>query len=387
MKAFQNLPIVLKLLVPLILMGGLTIGTSLYALSQMRTVGVQYQDLLQRETQAAKQILRANETAAHIGRLAFMMVAEPDSFIIESMADEIGLKRQEFLDLLAAAETLVPDLKEELDGTRTDFAAMMDLAEKARLTILEGQTERGARVLVDEFDIKLTDVLDRMVVVTKDVDESQTAGQAAAMARYERAWWVTLAVGITGTLLFLGLAQWLTLWGVSRPLGRIVATMTRLAGGDLTVEVYGGDRSDEIGGTVRAVAVFQRNMREAETMRAEQRALEEKAEAEKKVALSRLAGEFEATMDTVVRSVAAAAGRMRHTAENLTGVAEQTNRQSHAVASSAEQAAENVNTVAAAAEQLSASIQEISRRVSESSRIATEAVEEAERSNATVSGL
>ena len=209
MKAVQNLPIVLKLLVPLILMGGLTIGTSLYALSQMRTVGVQYQDLLQRETQAAKQILRANETAAHIGRLAFMMVAEPDSFIIESMADEIGLKRQEFLDLLAAAETLVPDLKEELDGTRTDFAAMMDLAEKARLTILEGQTERGARVLVDEFEIKLTDVLDRMVVVTKDVDESQTAGQAAAMARYERAWWVTLAVGITGTLLFLGLAQWL----------------------------------------------------------------------------------------------------------------------------------------------------------------------------------
>ncbi|WP_119677519.1 methyl-accepting chemotaxis protein [Indioceanicola profundi] len=387
MKAFQNLPIVLKLLVPLILMGALTVGTSLYALSQMRGVGEVYQGLLRRDTVAVKNVLLANETAAHIGRVAYMMVAEPDSFIIESMADEIDLKRDELLAHLDGVERLFPGRKTDLDLARQDFRQMMELAEKARQALLAGETERGARILVDEFDIKLTDLLDRLVIITGDVDKAVAAGEEAAMERNERAWWVTLAVGATGTVLFMALALWLTMVGVSRPLARVVSTMSRLAGGDLSVRIDGGERRDEIGDTARAVAIFQRNMREAETLRHEQTALEEKAEAEKRAAMAALAGEFEATMDEVVRSVAGAARRMRQTAEGLTGVAEQTSRQSNAVASSAEQAAQNVNTVASAAEELSASIQEIARRVSESSRIAHEAVAEADRSNATVTGL
>ena len=53
----------------------------------------------------------------------------------------------------------------------------------------------------------------------------------------------------------------------------------------------------------------------------------------------------------------------------------------------AEQASVNVQTVASATEELSASIGEISRQVTESTRIASGAVEEANRTNGTVAGL
>jgi len=387
MRAFHHLPIVQKLLIPLVLMGLLTLGTSLYALSQMRTVGDDYQGLLRGESEASLAIARANEAAGAIGRLSYMMVAEPDSFIIESFKDEIDLKAETFAGLLVEVERRFPALKKDIDGARADFQAMLALSEKARLTILDGRTDQGGRILVDEFDIKLTDTLDRLMIVTRDIDRSLAEGEIRAEARFQRALWVTLAVGLLGMALVMALSFWLSRAGISGPLKRIVEIMTRLADGELGVTPGGQDRRDEIGGICRAVAVFRNNMQEAERLRGAQEAMKARAEQEKREAMARLADEFAASMEGVVRQLAESAERMRRAAQGLNSVADQTNRQTSTVAQEAEQAAENVNTVAAAAEELSASIQEISRRVAESSRIAGDAVLEAERSNATVQGL
>ncbi|WP_114392287.1 methyl-accepting chemotaxis protein [Oleisolibacter albus] len=383
---FRNLSVVQKLLIPLLLMGGLTVSTSLYALSQMRTVGHEYRAMLER-SETSKAILMANAAATDIGRIAYTMAAETDSFIIDSMKDEIGLKAETLQSHLATVESLLPERKADLDNARADFARMMDVVDQARSLILNGKQQQGAQILVDRFDIKLTDLLDRLVVATQDVQTAIDAGKAATAERYRHALTVTLTVAAVGTILVLGLALFITLAGVSRPLRHVVETMTRLADGDLDVTVRGDDRRDEVGATARAVTVFQRNMRDASRLRAEQEALKQRAEADQRTALNRLADEFEASMASVVRSVAGAADRMRGTAEGLNEVAEQTNRQSETVAGSAERAAESVNTVAAAAEELSASIGEIGRRVAESARIASEAVREAERSNTTVAGL
>ncbi len=385
--AFQNLPIVQKLLVPLILMGMLTLGTSLYTLSQMGTVGADYQRLLRGEAAAIQAIKGANEAAANIGRISYMMLAEQDSFIIDSMKDEVDLKAEELTGHLNRVEQLIPAVKEDLAMARGEFQAMMGMAEEARKLMLAGKRDDGARVLTDQFEARSSKLLDRLAVATKAVEEAMNAGEAGAKARSDRAYWVTLATGAAGTVLVMALALWLTLTGVSRPLQRIVDLMTRLAGGDLSVTIEGDDRKDEIGATARAVTIFQQNMRDAERLRSEQEALKARAEADKRAAMGRLADEFEASINEVVESVAEAAQRMRGNAEGLSTIAEQTTRQTHAVASSAETAAMNVNTVAAAAEQLSASIHEIARRVDESSRIASEAVAEADRSNATVAGL
>ncbi|WP_044558508.1 methyl-accepting chemotaxis protein [Azospirillum sp. B4] len=387
MKFFRNLPIIQKLLLPLILMGLVTLGTSLYTLSQMNTGAVEYQHLLRGEAEALKAIDRANGAAANIGRISYMMLAETDKFIIDSMKDEIGQQAADLGRYLDAVARLNPGTKDDLAMARDEFKAMMKFAEQAREQMLAGNTKAGAATLTDEFDIKLSKLLDRLTVITKAVDESLSKGEAAAKARNERTYWVTLAGGLSGAVLVMALALWIAWASVSRPLKRIVDTMTALADGDRTVEIKATERKDEIGATVRALRIFQHTMDEADTLRHEQETLKAQAQAERQAALARLADEFEASMNQVVEGVAGAADRMQGNAKGLSAIAEQTNHQTLAVAGAAEAAAGNVNTVAAAAEQLSASIQEIGRRVEESSQIAQNAVVEAERSNHTVSGL
>lgn len=89
----------------------------------------------------------------------------------------------------------------------------------------------------------------------------------------------------------------------------------------------------------------------------------------------------------MVEIVAAAATELQSTSQNMAQTAEHTSSQSEMVASAADKAANNVQTVAAAAEELHASISEISRQVAEGSRISSDAVAEADRTNQMVNGL
>ncbi len=96
---------------------------------------------------------------------------------------------------------------------------------------------------------------------------------------------------------------------------------------------------------------------------------------------------FEREVKGLVASVASAATQMENTATGMTATAEETSRQSTTVAAAAEEATVNIQTVAAAAEELSSSITEISRQVSQSAQIASNAMAEADRTNQMVQSL
>ena len=89
----------------------------------------------------------------------------------------------------------------------------------------------------------------------------------------------------------------------------------------------------------------------------------------------------------VVEVVASASTEIESNAQLMSATAEQTSRQSSAVAAASEEATSNVQTVASAAEEMSSSIDEISRQVAQSAEIAGSAVEEANKTNATIQGL
>ena len=92
-------------------------------------------------------------------------------------------------------------------------------------------------------------------------------------------------------------------------------------------------------------------------------------------------------VNEVAEIVAAASTELESTASAMSATADQTSKQATLVASASEEASSNVQTVASATGQLTNSIQEISRQVKEAHRIAGHAVEEANRTNATVDSL
>jgi methyl-accepting chemotaxis protein len=198
----------------------------------------------------------------------------------------------------------------------------------------------------------------------------------------------TMIIAIGGGLaLTVGLALWIGMTRISRPVVRMCAAMHALANGDKTVAVPDVGRKDEIGQMAETVQVFKDSMIEADRLREANDQQKAVAEAERKAAMSKLAETFEAGIRGVVNSVASQSTEMQSAAQAMAHSAETAMQQATAVAAAVEQASANVQTVATAAEELSASVLEIGRQVDQSSKIAGQAVTEADHTNVTVEGL
>lgn len=175
--------------------------------------------------------------------------------------------------------------------------------------------------------------------------------------------------------------------GIAKPILTLEQIMKRLASGDLEAEVTGRDRRDEVGKMAAAVEVLKSNSLQARQLEAERAAADARAEEQRKAVLMQVAGDFESKVKGIVEAVASAAFEMEAAAQTMVASSEQTSRQSTAVASASEEASTNVNMVAGATEELSASIQEISSQMASSTKITTDAVHEADRTNQMVEGL
>ncbi|WP_247886849.1 MCP four helix bundle domain-containing protein [Azospirillum sp. SYSU D00513] len=208
----------------------------------------------------------------------------------------------------------------------------------------------------------------------------------AAEAGYEGLFTTIVAVTAAGLLLSIALAT-LVVRSITSGIRNVIAVMRRLAAGDTSVQVEGTARKDEIGDLAQAAEAFKAATVVQQTLKAEQEELKARSERERRQAMLKLADEFESSVKGVVETVASAATQMQGAATAMSGTAEEASRRAMAVASASDQASSNVQTVATATEELSASIQEIGRQVSNSTRIAGEAVHQTQQTADTIKGL
>ena len=202
-------------------------------------------------------------------------------------------------------------------------------------------------------------------------EEASTAGSIAA---------------VTGEVLALMLAALITI-SISTLIKRITRTMSRLADGDLTVEIEGAERRDQIGNMARAVGIFKDNAIRIAQVELEKNRLAAQTEQDRKAGLTELASRLERAVKDIADAVKQSALRMHDGAATMSGAAERTKAQSSTVAAASEQASANVQTVASAAEELSASIREIGQQAQSSATVARRAAEQASRTTATMEGL
>jgi methyl-accepting chemotaxis protein len=174
---------------------------------------------------------------------------------------------------------------------------------------------------------------------------------------------------------------------VSRPITALAEVMRRLSANDLDVQIPSTQRRDEIGLMANAVQVFKVTMTEAERLRAERTGAEQRAAAQRRADMQKLAGEFQAAVGNIVDAVSSASTQLETAAHSLTKTAETTQELSTSVAVASEQASANVNSVASASEQLAGSVNEIARQVRESSKIAHEAVAQAQKTDSRIAQL
>jgi len=194
--------------------------------------------------------------------------------------------------------------------------------------------------------------------------------------------WAMLGIGFALAVVVV----YFTTRAIVPPITGMTAAMGQLADGDHSAEIPSTERHDEVGLMAKAVLVFKQNMIRAKELAAKEAEAQRQRQARAE-AVDALTAAFDSDVTMVLKSVAAASTEMQATAQSMSATAEETSRQSTAVAAASEQASVNVQTVASAAEELSASVGEITRQVTQSATIAAKAASDADQANARVQGL
>ena len=251
-----------------------------------------------------------------------------------------------------------------------------------QLVSLAASTEGNFAALVNS-GIKLGD--DAEALRSENQSSRNSAISTAAQIAEEASTAGSIAA-VMGEVLAVILAALITI-SISTLIKRITQTMSQLAAGDLSVEIEGAERGDQIGNMARAVGIFKANAIRIAEVESEKNRLAAQTEQDRKAGLRELASRLERAVKDIADGVKQSAQKMHDGAATMSGAAERTKAQSSTVSAASEQASMNVQTVASAAEELSASIHEIGQQAQSSATVARRAAEQAGRTTTTMERL
>jgi methyl-accepting chemotaxis protein len=290
---FNNMKLRTKSLLPL----GITAATilAMVALGANRLMDVSgmARQLVEHRDIGALNISRAGKSIAYIPASVFAAVLY-DSASPQSIASKADFQSspKTISDLLDAAKAQLPDHADELAKFADRASA---LYEKAKIAVAEKADTPGldhgkalkpeeleamalAAERSAEIDVEARRIVGDLTTLNGQIlAENAKASQELSLQSSDS----IVALGIIGALsalLAAAFSFWMSSTKIERPLTRLSDQMRALAGGDLTVEIVGAERRDEIGEMAKAVEVFKTNA--IERRNAEQRAAEARAAAD-----------------------------------------------------------------------------------------------------------
>jgi methyl-accepting chemotaxis protein len=367
-----------------------TAGVGGFAIERLAAVNASAADIRENwlpSTRALGRISQVAERVRSYQAIAFLATSDGEAAARKAKTAKVNADMQaalmEYEPLIAPGEELrlaqdmlrawaaYGDISAQMDALAADPAA----GSRDRALALY---KNGMLASIDTFRAALE------ADVTYKVDGGKAAAASgAALGRAASS--LILAVVV---LMIAGCAAvgWSMVRSISGPISAMTDAMRRLAAKDMSVEIPGAGRGDEIGGMAAAVGVFKENMIGADRLEAAQEA-ERAVKAERAGRLERLVQAFEAKAGGLASHLSSSSERMEATAQAMSATSTQTNQQASAVAAAAEEASGSVQAVASAAEELASSIGEIGRQVAHSAGITDKAVADARRTDAIVRAL
>lgn len=275
---------------------------------------------------------------------------------------------------------LLDDLEKSVKNFRAQVAMTLDEGKKIYVrhesdddTELKNsilKNEKNGTDIAANLELLATEYRNGLDRQNNQATESAKSGKATIIA-------MSSMVALFG-LLF---GYVLSAKGIAKPLNASVDVLKKLANNDLDVDVANANRKDEIGDVARAAEFFKDSLiKQREMVEAEKR--EQVLKEKRQQRVQELIQSFDANATQTVSTVAAASTQLSQTAEGMSKIADETNRQSVEVASASEQASHNVQSVASAAEEMAATVQEISRQIAISNNMVQDAMTKAEAADA-----
>lgn len=367
------------------------IGLGIYALQTLRINQASVDALMAgpvRQSELAADLTTAVWSAhAKLYRLAATAANEKDEKKIEAVAKDASAASARITEALKAVEDAhgsdvngpaFTKLKTAVAGYLKQSKNAIEMADGdagSAMMFIKGAERNFGDIekLTDDLIMRSADSRDREI--------------ARAGMRLDRQQWMLSAILL---VVALGGIVWSLLIGrsISRPVVALSRAMRELAVGNFEVQLPGLSRKDEVGQMARGVEEFKlQAVAKAERETAEREQKSRELAAARKAELHNLAESFEATVGNIIETVSAASSELESSAVILTKSSTSAQELSNIVASASEETSANVQSVASATEEMSASVNEIGRRVLDSNTIASEAVDQARKTDARITEL
>jgi methyl-accepting chemotaxis protein len=196
------------------------------------------------------------------------------------------------------------------------------------------------------------------------------------------------SVATIATLISVGLFfLWFTRSRVVNPLVHLTGTIDQLAGGQQSVTIPYTDHVDEIGVMARAVLVLKQNTVEKLRLEAEQSAVKQQAELERRRVLGDLAKRLDESVGHVVETLSGAATDLQSNAAIMLTSCSDAQERSAAIASTSRMSSASVESLASAAKALSDSIEEIEHQTGQATTVTRVGMQQVTTTNEVVAGL
>ncbi|QWG21918.1 HAMP domain-containing protein [Bradyrhizobium sediminis] len=366
------------------------IGVGAYALQALRSNQTAVDALVSgpmRQSELANELTTTTWMAhAKLYRLAATAANESDTKKVAAIAKEASSAAARISEALKAVESAQGETKSESLGKLKAAVAgylkqsknaieMADGDAGSALLFIKGAERNFAEIekLTDDLITRSSDSKDREIARAGIRLEQQ---QLTLMA-------VLLVVAFVGIVVSFFIGR-----NISRPVVAMSKAMRELAVGNFEVQLPGLDRSDEVGQMARAVEEFKvQAIAKAERETAEREEKTRELAAARRAELHNLADRFETAVGNIIENVGSASSELENSAVILTKSSTATQELSTVVAAASEETSTNVQSVASATEEMASSVNEIGRQVTDSNRIANEAVEQAQRTDVRIAEL
>ena len=281
------------------------------------------------------------------------------------------------IDNYAKAGLRVADLRRKIDSAMsTNQPAAVVVALETEVVELARGVTLPTAAQVDE----LAGAIASFASTRADADKTEVRAIMSSSSR------TSVIVGSIAILILIG-AGLMSVFAVSRPIGHIVESMKAIAKGALSTKIPGIVRGDEVGDMARATQVFKESLLETQRMRAEQAELENQAAARRKKDMEDFTVAFESAVGGIIERVSSSSTSLELAASALSNTASSTRQLSTGVASASEEASASVQSVAAATEEMAATAAEIGRQIEGSSKVAKDAVDQANETDRSMARL
>ena len=332
--------------------------------------------------------------------------------IIEVSRAEYMVAADPSTKVLAHAKAIIEENKKQVDTQISRLKSTADDKQAELLKVVENDYNGYLKKVEDTFDlagkagagIELSaaqksisdsvranhEIADALATAsegyTKFSDDYSGKITEEAAATAKKAKFMMILVSVIGIIDGTAFGYLLASVGIGKPLASSIGNINALSKGDTGITISGTDRKDELGEIASALQVFKDNLIEAERLRKEQAAAQQK-QLDRAKKVDKLVSGFEKGIAIIVGLVSSASTELQSTAESMAATAEETSKQSNTVAAAAEEATANVQTVASATEELSASVKEIQSSVHNSNGMVVRAAEQAAATNEKVKDL